>query len=748
MKKVKLILIQVLLLGCSILVRRASPTYAYGIFVANAYCINIWLSCVVFLLSSVFYGLNQIIITATQAVVIVVALLIHNRIGRAVNKWLMCLYMLLSLIFYFVYSSDVGVVERLIYCGSSIIFSYVCMYVFRAVFVRGLRYRLGTDELIFLATVCVAISQSFADIKVGNVAIIDIVAPFGILFLLFTYSPLSSFCFASSLGLGVALNSGQISSIAIYCVFALVSVGFYKLSKYLSALALLLSLLVLVFFFDVYGSTHYLVLLPTFLGCVVFCVFPNSLLNKAKDCFGKCAEHYSPEPIINRLRNNISRRLYELADVFYEMQLTYKSLTKRALSPEKATVAISKDVSEGICKDCPERSRCWRNNIDKTEQAFCELVTAGLDKGKATLLDIPNLLASNCMRLNTLLSAINKEVLVYKEYYQTEQNNANSKLLLGEQLGGVSTILKDLSQSCRKNLQFDREKEKLAMQELTFCHCLVKEAVVWEEDGKLLVTLTIARQDAKKDIITTIITKLASRKMFIEHIESMPNSNWDILFLKESPKYNVTFGFSFVTKQGSDISGDTHSFIRLNNDKFLLALSDGMGSGKEAQNTSNIAISLVENFYKANFDSDCILTCVNHLLASANEETFTALDICVIDLTSGFTDFIKLGSPNSVTRCGEEVQFIVGGSLPLGVLSQIKPACTKKVLKCGDLILIYSDGFADSFADKNEIAYLLQQSNVTNPQIIADELLNKAIYYNSNQPKDDITVIVARLVAC
>ena len=36
--------------------------------------------------------------------------------------------------------------------------------------------------------------------------------------------------------------------------------------------------------------------------------------------------------------------------------------------------------------------------------------------------------------------------------------------------------------------------------------------------------------------------------------------------------------------------------------KFLFAINDGMGSGEQAENASELSISLVENFYKAGFE--------------------------------------------------------------------------------------------------------------------------------------------------
>ena len=83
--------------------------------------------------------------------------------------------------------------------------------------------------------------------------------------------------------------------------------------------------------------------------------------------------------------------------------------------------------------------------------------------------------------------------------------------------------------------------------------------------------------------------------------------------------------------------------------------------------------------------------------------------------------------------------------LPLGVLEEIKPSITKKVLGEGDFILLASDGFWDSFSDKTLPAQMFVECNLTNPQIIAQNLVEQALAHSSGSAKDDITVLVAKV---
>lgn len=744
----KQILIYALLLVCQILLRTLSfgSALSYGLFLGALYCINPWWSSLVFLLSALPFGWNTLLVSATQCAVVLVAVLIHGKCNMKIRKGLLILYILGSQAFYVAYRLDVSqdLFIRLLNVAISVAFSFVCVYVVRALFVRGLRYRLGVDEQICLAVLVTALVAAIAPFELFGVSVVKIITPFCILFSLFTLGGLPAFCVASVFGLGCSIAYGSLLYTGIFCFYTLTAVAFSPLSRYLSTLAITLSELVTVYFFKAYEPFGALTLLPVVIGCAFFCIVPSKTLQFVSDLMGYSKTQYSSRNIINRVRVNLSRKLYQLSDIFYQMQLTFKSMVKGVLSPDKAVDAIARETCDKVCVDCAERTKCWRLNPNDTQAEFAEITMSAMDRGKATLLDINSGLVNRCLRINTVLSTINSEVATYKQYYVSNSSSDNSRLLIGEQLKGVSQIMLQLSNDCKGTIVYDREKEKQILEELTFCNVLAKEVVIWEEANSLSVTLTVALSDAKKDILLSIVSKAVKSEMMIESMENVAeDSNWVVLHLCQKPAFDVTFGLSQVVKAGSELSGDTHTFIKIGKSKFLLALCDGMGSGLPAERTSNIAISLVENFYKAGFDNDIILGSVNKLLTITSEENFTAVDICVLNLNKGLTDFIKIGSPSSLVRCGNTVQFISGGSLPLGVLEEMKPIMTKKALSSGDIIMLYSDGFYDAFPDKNVIAEMLDGVKLSNPQLIADEFMKKALISANNVARDDMTVIVA-----
>ena len=169
------------------------------------------------------------------------------------------------------------------------------------------------------------------------------------------------------------------------------------------------------------------------------------------------------------------------------------------------------------------------------------------------------------------------------------------------------------------------------------------------------------------------------------------------------------------------------------------------GSGKYAENISSTALSLIESFYKAGLSSELILGTVNKLLSINTEDTFTALDVCVVDLNTCTADFIKYGCPYGFILGDKGIRIVEGSSLPLGIIDELKPAVCSATLNDGDVVLLVSDGVSDAFGSSGEIIDYLRTLPAKNPQTLADQLLSTAIIKNGNQKKDDMTALAVRI---
>ena len=90
--------------------------------------------------------------------------------------------------------------------------------------------------------------------------------------------------------------------------------------------------------------------------------------------------------------------------------------------------------------------------------------------------------------------------------------------------------------------------------------------------------------------------------------------------------YQLQIGIAKTTKNKSSISGDSNLQIRLEDGKYLLALSDGMGSGPNAKRNSQIAIKMLKRLLMSGFDKEVSLQLINStIFLNTTQEMYATL---------------------------------------------------------------------------------------------------------------------------
>ena len=265
--------------------------------------------------------------------------------------------------------------------------------------------------------------------------------------------------------------------------------------------------------------------------------------------------------------------------------------------------------------------------------------------------------------------------------------------------------------------------------------------LVYGEEPTLSL-ITFGKADVKK--IASVASHVFQTPLMISQRITLTNDKFCCI-LRKKPYFDAAFGVASVKKQGETANGDTHSVIKIDERRFLVALSDGMGSGEYAQRISESTITLLESFYRAKMPSDTVLSTVNKLLAFNREETFACVDIAVVDLDDGKTDVVKIGSPVGFILSGNTVKVLESSSLPLGILDCLRPESSSYTLRENDVLLFLSDGITDAFGSTADLYDVLKTTPTANPQQLADLLLDSALQAYGGVAKDDMTAVAVRL---
>lgn len=720
---------------------------SFGLFVGALYSSNPFVAAAIYLVASIVYGWQNLFHAAVRAVVMLLFVVLHKLLKKKIRKLHLLLYLVAANVFYCAYGTDTYFVlfDKMLYSACAIAFSFVCIYVFRAVFVRGLAYHPALDEAICISLFAVAVSYGMSCVEIWGLNIVYFAVPFVLLFCSQVLGDEATLVSSVLVGCGNLLATG-LYDCCVFCVFCAVCiVATMRLNRYVAGLSVVIVDVLLSYFFNLHGSFSTMVFVPTLCSVVIFFVIPTGVFTYLRDCVCGNRERYLGKSVVKKISMHTAKKLYRLSDIFLSMQNAFFTMSVGAISSDEAQKAIVKQCSETVCKDCPERVRCWRQEIAEIEQNLLQISTCAVKRGKCTILDVPQSLSLKCGRVSTLLAEVNVQCKNYREYADRVEQANNDKLLLGEQLGGVSHLLNQLASDCKGKVSYNGEKEKELVERLVFHNVLCCGAVIMEQSGTVSAIVTIAKKDLDNGVIEQIASNLLSQSLVVEKVENTESASWVNVYLGVKPRFVVSFGVAAVAKNGSEISGDTHSVMKTDNGKCIIALCDGMGSGDAAEQMSATSIGLVENFYRAGFDSDTILSCVNHLLVGSGNEVFCAVDICVLDLSNGLVDFIKLGAPIGLVKCANIVEIVNGSSLPLGVLDEMKPSITKKALAEGDMTVLLSDGVTDCFNDPNMLAGVFAETSCTNPQSVAEIILAKAMKCCENKPRDDMTVVAVKL---
>ncbi len=665
---------------------------------------------------------------------------------KIICTWLACLMGVLLGIphIYFSMHSLTSFYYSVVNAVLNSIFILCCTNFLKILKIRKFNLNLNVDEIV---SGCLVLSLIFCGIQNLNVFVFDITKLIGVTLILTSANiskPAFSVVLSIVMGLGVSLVRGDLSYIALFGLLSVFSYIFKGYSKIYSILMTLIVDLAFSLFFN--SNFNILFFLPTVISCLIYFAIPQKLINKISNNAFLNNDNDSLKNILNQNKMQVSKRLLYASEIFYEMDKNFRSLVKGELDVKNAKLMICNELLRSNCENCPQKNRCMKGFNSELKKIFEQLVNTGFEKGKVTLVDLPAFLTNRCGKLNSLVNNLNVLLSEYKKYNKMMGNLDASKVLIAEQLGGISHILANLSNETKQTVVMDYKTEKLIKETLIYNDIVPSEVVCFERDEKTnVVSLIIRTVDYDNQKIVKILNKLCKCKMQLDEILPGSDSNLTYLSYKTAPTYDIAVGIAQSCKGGEDVCGDTHSASKIIGDKFMFALCDGMGHGQKANKASELSISLIENFYKAGFDNQTILTSVNKLLNLGREDIFSALDVSVVDLKNGEVDFIKQGATIGFIKQGEKLNKIESNSLPLGILEEIKPKVTKTMLSTDDFVIMLSDGIVDAFGEEENLTGFLKNLPSSNPQELADKILNRAKRQQQNYPKDDMTVLVGKI---
>lgn len=469
--------------------------------------------------------------------------------------------------------------------------------------------------------------------------------------------------------------------------------------------------------------------------------------------------------------NSMSDTIFDMAESYNEAAATILS-EKELKEQEKANIDIfMEELKKNL--DELEDNMLYEEIYYPTEELITDIFDYLLENDVITEKEFVKILEKNNNYIvgfeNTksqtnediyqIVKAINYSYRVSKISFIWKKKLDESKKNISEQLKGVSEAISKMADDISKEEdEFATQKEEilklLEQKDIEIKSIEIKQTNAGRYVVDVYTDICGNMDGTECDIrkINKIINKVLNQDLVLQNQECGLRLNRDTckFTYMSGDKYNIQIGTAKSTKSGSPVSGDSSLQIKLQDGKYLLALSDGMGSGPEAMKSSKIAVKMLERLLSAGFEKEVSLKLINSTLsANTEEDMYATLDIEILDLFNGNMEFIKNGACPTYVKRGRTVQLLKSMTLPTGILNDVDLVVYDYDLNDGDILVMCTDGVIDSnkeYVNKQLwLKYLLEDIEVNDAQKIADIIIAEAIDNDYGKQKDDMSVIVAKV---
>lgn len=493
------------------------------------------------------------------------------------------------------------------------------------------------------------------------------------------------------------------------------------------------------------------------LAVALFLLTPRSLLDTVAKYVPGTKQHLkSQHDYAKRVREITASRVNQFSEVFRQLSKSFKPpIEDQQMKQEERNSHFMNIVGERACATCFMRKKCWGANYQQTHQVMTAMISSIEHHPQISKEDLQPSWKRACLKAESVLAILKEQHAKHQVDLHWRKQIQESRLLVAEQLFGVSQVMEDLADEIK------REGQELFLQEEQIRSTLEQLGlsihgidIISLEEGN--VEIEIIHQynkglDECRKIIAPLLSDILGENIAVksETFMGAKEGYYTVLF-GSAKEYEVETGIAGAAKGGGLLSGDSFSTVELGNGKFAVALSDGMGNGERAKLESSAALSILQQLLQSGMDEELAIKSVNSvLLLRSSDEMFATVDLALIDQYSALTTFLKTGSTPSFIRRGSEVMTITANNLPIGILQEIEIDLIRLHLKPGDTLIMITDGIYDApgHAVNKElwIKRLISEIRTDDPQELADILLEKVVRGQQGEIKDDMTIVVASI---
>lgn len=454
-------------------------------------------------------------------------------------------------------------------------------------------------------------------------------------------------------------------------------------------------------------------------------------------------EEIPPEGQEERLKS-YAQSFQGLSEIFNKMNTPHSEFSTEEMGK------IQTEITNRMCASCNSCALCWESPSSPMYDYLSQLMESIRQAGRVDR-DAQLKMQEYCPYTNDM---VEEAVTVFERarlnmaWYNRLLENRE---VIAEQLDAMAYIMED----CAKPDADISRSHRGSLLDLKYRArergILLREAKLYEKpDGRWqLRTRVEARNSFVSAREMTKAVEAAMEKPMMPHrnIKALIGKEEASLIYEEDTFFESVQGVARLVKDGAAISGDNFSFLERENGQVILSLSDGMGSGSRACKESEMVIELMEKFLEAGFGVETAIRMMNSaMVIKGEDDLFSTIDICALDLYDGSCDIYKIGASATFIKHKNNVECILSTSLPVGVYHKLEIEHMKKQLKDGEFLVMVTDGVLEYLHvqhPEETMQEIIESIDTNNPSTLAKKILERVLLFTGGKVADDMTVLVS-----
>lgn len=615
------------------------------------------------------------------------------------------------------------------------------------------RHIFSSEETISMAITASLVVTGTWGINLYGISVRNVIALTAILILGYVKGGETGSAVGVALGTIIGITSNNIIAyIAVFGLCGMIAGVFHETGKFWSGISFIVAFSIIKLYSNL-GPVFNIA--EALISLVIFFIISQSIYEKLEIDLDFKNLHFD---LKDNYANKIKDILMEKVDNFSEVLLNVSEVLDKLVENEKLEMrnkgaCMVENLADRVCSNCNMNSMCWKRESFYTYNAFTELIQNYQQKTNI----IPYEIDRKCVKRSALLKNTEEIInnFVLNEIWKSR--SLECRKLLAGQISSMASSVEHIVTDISSNIRFDKDIENDIRRVMRKSHIPYCDIVCFHnKNNRLSIQLSMEACGGKQLCIKQVLpllNEVTGKCMCVDdegcNVDTN-TGNCSIVF-EETPKYHVATYLSKACKEGEEYSGDSCSFGKLSDGTYMVILSDGMGSGPRAEQESSATVELIKKFSKAGFDRVNAISTVNSILSVkfSDEEKFCTVDLNNIDLYSGETSFIKVGSASSFIKRANGVEVIDSKTLPIGVLDKLDVEVIEKNVSNGDLIIMISDGVLDydnnSLGKTEWMVDYLKDTNCSDPKELSSKLLAKAKEMSGGRVKDDMMIAVSKI---